>query len=155
MSLSQRLANLPRPLSRSLLYPLRYLNLMRALELRFMAPWARRVDGKRILDVGCGHGLYSLDLVRRGATLVGCDLDRPSLQNAQNAAVGLGLEAQTAFLTADGSALPDNVRRFHAALSGPKTLVWAEGEHTEFYDREPQVGLSANVAAAFFRTVMW
>ena len=60
----------------------------------------------------------------------------------------------TMMIHSDGSALPDNVRRFHAALSGPKTLVWAEGEHTEFYDREPQVGLSANVAAAFFRTVM-
>lgn len=60
----------------------------------------------------------------------------------------------TVMVHSDGSALPDNVRRFHAALSGPKTLVWAEGEHTRFYDQEPQVSLSANVAAAFLRTVL-
>jgi uncharacterized protein len=60
----------------------------------------------------------------------------------------------TLMVHSDGSALPDNVRRFHAALSGPKTLVWTEGEHTEFYDGEPQVTLSANVAAAFLWTVM-
>jgi SAM-dependent methyltransferase len=106
MSLSQHLANLPRPLSRSLLRPLRYLNLMRGLELRFMAPWARQVEGKQILDVGCGHGLYSLELARKGATLVGCDLDLPSLEDAQYASTGLELLDRTVFLAADGSTLP-------------------------------------------------
>ena len=67
MGLGRILAHLPQPMSRLLLPALRYLNLMRALELRLMARFVRRVEGWRILDVGCGHGLYSLDLARRGA----------------------------------------------------------------------------------------
>jgi hypothetical protein len=54
----------------------------------------------------------------------------------------------------DGAALPDNVRRFHAALSGPKTLVWMEGEHTQFYDHEPLVSHAARAAAGRLRTAL-
>lgn len=32
----------------------------------------------------------------------------------------------------DDLLLPDNARRFHEALSAPKTLRWMEGEHTQF-----------------------
>jgi fermentation-respiration switch protein FrsA (DUF1100 family) len=60
----------------------------------------------------------------------------------------------TALIHSDGAALPDNVRRFHAALAGPKTLVWTEGEHTEFYDREPLVTFAARAAAAHLRTAL-
>jgi len=53
-----------------------------------------------------------------------------------------------------GAALPDNVRRFHAALAGPKTLVWMEGEHTEFYDHEPLITCAARAAAGHLRTAL-
>lgn len=106
MSLGVRFARLPRSLSRRLLPMLRYLNLMRALEFRLMAPWLRQVEGWRVLDVGCGHGLYSLDLARRGAVLVGCDLQRPALTDARQTALGLGLNGRALFLVADGAALP-------------------------------------------------
>ena len=106
MSLSLRFARLPRPVARRLLPALRYLNLMRALELRLLAPWVRSVVGWRVLDVGCGHGLYALDLARRGATLLGCDLQRPALADAQGTAAGLGLDGRTLFLAADGQTLP-------------------------------------------------
>ena len=106
MSLGVRFARLPRSLSCRLLPMLRYLNLMRALEFRVMAPWLGQVEGWRILDVGCGHGLYSLDLARRGAVLVGCDLQRPALTDARQTALGLGLNGRALFLVADGAALP-------------------------------------------------
>jgi SAM-dependent methyltransferase len=106
VSLGRRFAQLPRPLARGLLPALRYLNLMRALELRLLAPWVRSVAGWRVLDVGCGHGLYTLDLARRGASLVGCDLQRPALAGARQTAAGLGLAGQALFLAADGEALP-------------------------------------------------
>ncbi len=106
MSLGVRFAGLPRPLARRLLPGLRYLNLMRALEWRLLAPWIRRVAGWRALDVGCGHGIYSLDLARRGAALVGCDLQRSDLANARRTALGLGLDGRTLYLAADGAALP-------------------------------------------------
>jgi hypothetical protein len=57
----------------------------------------------------------------------------------------------------DGSALPDNVRRFHAELATPasdKRLVWVEGEHTQFYDREEQVSAAAGPVAAHFRATL-
>jgi len=60
----------------------------------------------------------------------------------------------TIMIHSDGAALPDNVRRFYAALSGPKTLVWAEGEHTEFYDTEPLVTYAARAAAAHLKTAL-
>lgn len=60
----------------------------------------------------------------------------------------------TIIIHSDGAALPDNVRRFHGALSGPKTLVWMEGEHTEFYDHEPLVTHAARTAAGHLRTVL-
>jgi SAM-dependent methyltransferase len=106
MSLGVRFASLPRPLACRLLPALRYLNLMRALELRLLAPWTRCVESWCVLDVGCGHGLYSLDLVRRGASLVGCDLQRPALADARAAARGLGLDRRTLCLVADGADLP-------------------------------------------------
>lgn len=111
MSLGLRFARLPRPVALRLLPALRYLNLMRALELRLMAPWVQQVAPRhagpwRALDVGCGHGLYSLDLARRGAGLVGCDLRRPALADARGTARGLGLEGRSLFVLADGAALP-------------------------------------------------
>ncbi len=106
MGLGTCLARLPRSLSHPLLPSLRYLNLMRALEWRGLAPWVRRVAGWRILDVGCGHGLYSLALARRGAELVGCDLQAPALMDARHVARALGWGGRTLFLVADGAALP-------------------------------------------------
>lgn len=58
----------------------------------------------------------------------------------------------TMMIHSDGAALPDNVRRFHDALSGPKTLCWMEGEHTQFYDHEPLVSHAARAAAGHLRT---
>jgi len=106
VSLSLRFARMPRPVARCLLPALRYLNLMRALELRLLAPWVRSVAGWRVLDVGCGHGLYALDLARRGATLLGCDLQRLALADAHGTAAGLGLDSRALFLAADGQELP-------------------------------------------------
>ncbi|MBC7808107.1 MAG: alpha/beta fold hydrolase [Akkermansiaceae bacterium] len=55
----------------------------------------------------------------------------------------------------DDSALPDNARRFYALAKGPKELVWMEGEHTRFYDTEPQITRAADaVAGHFARTLM-
>lgn len=106
MSLGVRFAKLPRPVAHRLLRPLRYLNLMRALEWRLLERWLQDGASLRVLDVGCGHGLYSLDLARRGATLIGCDLDRGALSDAHRASEGLGLEVRAGFLVADGASLP-------------------------------------------------
>ena len=105
-------SRLPQPLARWLYPAVRYTSLMRALEQRLMMPWARDIQGWQVLDVGCGHGFYSLDPARRGAALVGCDLDRPSLVSARQLAQGLGLKGRTLFLAADGTALPISEQAF-------------------------------------------
>lgn len=62
------------------------------------------------------------------------------------------ISAPTLFIHSDGSALPDNVRRFHELLGGPKDLHWSsEGAQIDYYDQEPYVGKAARIAAAHLR----
>ncbi len=53
----------------------------------------------------------------------------------------------------DGSALPDNVRKFYAALPGPKELAWTEGSHLDFYDRPGLVNPAAERIVQFFQSL--
>jgi len=106
MSLGVWFAHLPRWLAWRIYPLLRYTNLMRAIEMRHLAPWVRHVAGWRVLDVGCGYGFYSLDFVRRGASLLGCDLSLPALDASQQTVRGLGLDDRALYLRADGSVLP-------------------------------------------------
>lgn len=55
----------------------------------------------------------------------------------------------------DGSGLPAHARAFHQAAKGPKELVWLQGNHTDFYDREPFISTAASaVARHFHKTLM-
>ena len=101
-----RFSRLPRGISRRLYPILRYTNLMRAVEMRHLAPWVRQVAGWWVLDVGCGHGLYSMTFALRNAYLCGCDLAPSDLRAAYLTAQGLGLAGQASFLAADGANLP-------------------------------------------------
>lgn len=106
MSLGVWFSRLPRPVSR-LIYPLlRYTNLMRAVEMSHLAPWVDDVAGWRVLDVGCGHSFYSLELALHDARLDGCDLSASDLQAAYQTAQGLGVDGRAAYLLADGAILP-------------------------------------------------
>ena len=106
MSLGVWFAHLPRSLAHGLYPILRYTNLMRAIEMRHLAPWVRDVEGWQVLDVGCGYGFYSLDFARRGATLIGCDLSLAALKASQQTGQGLGLDGRTTYAIANGSLLP-------------------------------------------------
>lgn len=53
--------------------------------------------GWRVLDVGCNAGFYSFELARRGASVLGIDVDAHYLAQARWAARQLGLEAQVEF----------------------------------------------------------
>lgn len=106
MSLGLRFSRLPRRLSRWLLPVLRYANLMRAVEMHHLARWTREVQGWQVLDVGCGHGLYSLSFPQRDAALLGCDLSPTDLHAADQISQGLGLDGQAAFVAADAARLP-------------------------------------------------
>jgi 2-polyprenyl-3-methyl-5-hydroxy-6-metoxy-1,4-benzoquinol methylase len=60
------------------------------------------VTGKKILDVGCGSGVYSVDFARRGARrVVGIDLSNNMLELANQEAEQHGVAERCAFIRAD------------------------------------------------------
>jgi ubiquinone/menaquinone biosynthesis C-methylase UbiE len=51
-------------------------------------------EGSRVLDVGCGSGRHTLELVRRGISATGLDYSEPSPALAREAADAEGLEVE-------------------------------------------------------------
>jgi tRNA (mo5U34)-methyltransferase len=56
-----------------------------------------RLDGWRVLDVGCNAGFYTFELARRGATVLAVDVDEHYLRQARWAAREFGLEERVEF----------------------------------------------------------
>ncbi|MCW4020633.1 MAG: methyltransferase domain-containing protein [Candidatus Bathyarchaeota archaeon] len=42
------------------------------------------LQGKRLIDIGCGPGVYSLELAKRGADVLGVDISQKMLDKARN-----------------------------------------------------------------------
>lgn len=58
--------------------------------------------GKSFLDIGCGSGIYSIELAKRGADRVlGIDFSAPMLEIARSSARDAGVEDRTQFELAD------------------------------------------------------
>ena len=55
------------------------------------------LEGKTALDIGCNAGFYSFELARRGAVVVGIDVDEHYLAQARWAAREFGLASRTHF----------------------------------------------------------
>ncbi len=55
------------------------------------------LDGARALDIGCNAGFYSFELARRGAGVLGVDVDEHYLRQARWAARELGLQRSVEF----------------------------------------------------------
>jgi SAM-dependent methyltransferase len=60
------------------------------------------VRGKRLLDLGCGHGMASVVLARRGAIVTACDLSLGYVREARVRANGVA----TGLVVCDGERLP-------------------------------------------------
>jgi SAM-dependent methyltransferase/uncharacterized protein YbaR (Trm112 family) len=72
-------------------------------------------DGKRLLDVGCSWGRWSLSAARKGYSVVGVDPSLGAVMAARRVAKQLGLDAR--FLVADGRHLPFPDNSFDQAHS--------------------------------------
>ncbi|MFL5327414.1 MAG: class I SAM-dependent methyltransferase [Gemmataceae bacterium] len=82
-------------------------------------PWVRPamarlgdVRGKRVLDLGCGHGMAAVVLARRGARVTACDLSPGYVTEAQQRAAANGVSIR--FNTADAEHLPYADHSFNA-----------------------------------------
>jgi tRNA (mo5U34)-methyltransferase len=78
-----------------------------------------RLDGWRVLDVGCNAGFYSFELARRGASVLGIDVDEHYLTQARWAAGEFGLQDRVEFRQMEVYDLAREAARFD--------LVWFMG----------------------------
>lgn len=60
----------------------------------------------------------------------------------------------TRFVHSDNSALPDNVRKFYRDMPGSKDLFWTQGQHTDFYDKQPYVNRAVQAVAEHFKNTL-
>jgi magnesium protoporphyrin O-methyltransferase len=59
------------------------------------------LDGKKVLDVGCGSGRYSIEFARRGAEVIGLDLARAMIDLSNQAAAAADVLDRCSFEQAD------------------------------------------------------
>ncbi|HYC01906.1 MAG TPA: CocE/NonD family hydrolase [Azospirillaceae bacterium] len=60
-----------------------------------------------------------------------------------------------AIVHSEAAAIPDGAKRFHAALTGPKTQLWLKDVgQLDFYDRDQLVRQAADFVADHFRTTL-
>jgi ubiquinone/menaquinone biosynthesis C-methylase UbiE len=62
--------------------------LVREYEKRLLLEMTKPERGERILDVGCGTGIFTLDLLAAGSRVTGLELSFPMLQRAGKKAAG-------------------------------------------------------------------
>ncbi len=70
----------------------RPLHQINPLRLNWITQCAGPLDGRRIVDVGCGGGILSEAMARQGAQVLGVDLAERSLKVAQLHAMEAGIE---------------------------------------------------------------
>ena len=73
----------------------RPLHQINPLRLGWIEQCAGSLDGKRIVDVGCGGGILSEAMARKGAQVLGVDLAERSLKVAQLHAMETGIDNVT------------------------------------------------------------
>jgi len=88
------------------------------IEVPYILELMGDVQGKRVLDAGCGGGFYSLSLSKRGAKVLGVDGSREMIEIAKRKASSKMLDAE--FMIGDISDLRTEDGTFDIVLS---TLV--------------------------------
>jgi 2-polyprenyl-3-methyl-5-hydroxy-6-metoxy-1,4-benzoquinol methylase len=73
--------------------------------LRHVLPWVERnagaVEGKTVLEMGCGTGSSTVALAWHGANVIACDIHGPSLEVARQRVLEDGCAARVTFLQTD------------------------------------------------------
>jgi SAM-dependent methyltransferase len=108
---------------------------------------AGRLEGQRVLDVGCGPGAFARLLANRGAQVVGVDLSPRMVEAARESAAEAGLGDRTRFEVADASA-PG------ALPGGPFDLVFLVLSLQNMEDPEAVLGNAARALRPGGRLVL-
>ena len=103
--------------------PMRPLHVLNALRLRWVLQRLaehfqrsdERLDGLRVLDLGCGGGLMSEALAARGATVVGIDAAAGNIEAARRHAAAQGVPVD--YRLGDGTAPLQDEERFELVLA--------------------------------------
>jgi SAM-dependent methyltransferase len=82
------------------------------------------LDGKDVVELGCGTAYLAAWLVRRGARVVGVDPTRAQLETARRMQERFGLEFPLVEATAEDVPLPDS--SFDLAVSEYGASIWAD-----------------------------
>lgn len=72
--------------------PFKMLHRMNPVRLAFIKRAVGQLSGRRILDYGCGGGLFSELLCQNGADVTGVDTSAPTIASAQSHALQNGLD---------------------------------------------------------------
>lgn len=73
--------------------------------------------GSKVLDAGCGEGVLSVELAKKGCTVVGVDISEPNIAAAKAYAQSEGVANQTNFATGDIENLAFENRSFDYVVS--------------------------------------
>lgn len=87
----------------------------RRVEAVFVFPALGQVRGGQVLDLGCGDGLFSIELARRGALVEALDISSTALDRARWRAKELGLSIS--FVHGSATRLPYQDSYFDIVLS--------------------------------------
>ena len=104
-------------------YPLRHHAHTQQYEsvVRFVEP------GMNVLDAGCGEGILSVLMAKKGAHVTGCDISEPNVARSRTLATDEGVNVE--FLTADAENLPFPDSSFDLVVSSHVL------EHLPSFDR--------------------
>lgn len=91
--------------------------LQRRVDARMVFPVLGDIKNTNILDIGCGDGIFDLEMARRGARIEALDLSNSALERAQWRAKQLGLAQKINFLHGDATRLPYKDSSFDIVIS--------------------------------------
>ncbi|WP_181685679.1 class I SAM-dependent methyltransferase [Halorhabdus salina] len=75
------------------------------------------VEDKRVLEIACGTGRFTVMLAERGADVVGLDISTPMLQQGREKARAAGVDEHLQFFRGDAGRLPFPDDHFDAVLA--------------------------------------
>jgi ubiquinone/menaquinone biosynthesis C-methylase UbiE len=74
-------------------------------------------SGSTVLDAGCGEGVLSVLLAKKGCTVTGVDLSEPNVAAARTFAAACGMQDHVTFLSGDAEHLPVPDKSFDYVVS--------------------------------------